>query len=137
MKTVLGASIAAIALVAFAAGAISQRSGLLGRIASIAAPDASEHMPLGAVPTWNRPFVLVAAGQSNAANHRAPPARSGAGTFAQAEGGLYPLADPLQQLLICLLGLVVSIAGAWVFWRLIEWPSHQWSRRMFSSPRAA
>lgn len=95
MKAAVGVSITALALVAFAAGALSHRSGLLGRIASIAAPDSGAPMPLGAVPAWKRPFVLVVAGQSNAANHGTPPARSGAGTFALAEGGLYPLVDPL------------------------------------------
>lgn len=37
--------------------------------------------------------------------------------------------SPLQQLIACILGTLTSIAGAWLFWRLIEQPSHQWSRR--------
>jgi peptidoglycan/LPS O-acetylase OafA/YrhL len=35
-----------------------------------------------------------------------------------------------QQLLVCLLGLVVSVLVAWGFCALIERPSHQWSRRL-------
>jgi len=36
---------------------------------------------------------------------------------------------PLAQLLICLVGVLVSIAAAWLFWRFVELPSHQWSRQ--------
>jgi peptidoglycan/LPS O-acetylase OafA/YrhL len=37
---------------------------------------------------------------------------------------------PPQQLLICITATMASIAAAWVFWRLIEFPSHQWSRKL-------
>ena len=39
--------------------------------------------------------MQIAAGQSNAAKHGTPRARSGDGTFALAASGIYPLADPL------------------------------------------
>lgn len=38
--------------------------------------------------------------------------------------------SPLEQLIVYLTGAIVSIAAAWLFWRLIEWPSHQWTRRL-------
>ena len=37
---------------------------------------------------------------------------------------------PANQLLVCLLGLVISVLVAWGFCVLIERPSHQWSRRL-------
>lgn len=37
---------------------------------------------------------------------------------------------PLQQLLICILATMISVAAAWLFWLLIEYPSHQWSRKL-------
>lgn len=95
MKSHRLAWIAAIAVATFAAGAFSQRAGLLGRLASLASPATSDRRPLASKPTWHQPFVLIVAGQSNAANHGTPPARSGAGTYALAADGLYPLADPL------------------------------------------
>jgi hypothetical protein len=85
----------AIAAVAFTAGVFSQRSGSLGRLVARLSPRSLAPQPLGDGPRWRMPFVLIAAGQSNAANHGRPPGRAGEGTYALAADGLYPLTDPL------------------------------------------
>lgn len=85
----------AITALAFTAGVLSQRSGRLGRLASLLSPRSQAPRPLASVPVWREPFVLIAAGQSNAANHGSPPGRAGEGTYALTADGLYPLRDPL------------------------------------------
>ena len=87
--------LAAISILAFFGGALSQRSGLLSGLIPKPPSIAADRQPLREIPAWKQPFVLIAAGQSNAANHGTPPARSGAGTYALAASGIYPLADPL------------------------------------------
>lgn len=52
-------------------------------------------MPLVRPVSWIDPFVLLVAGQSNAANHGELRARTGAGTYAFAADGVYLLEDPL------------------------------------------
>jgi lysophospholipase L1-like esterase len=87
--------LACITLLSFTVGAVSHRMGLLRSLSSLLATRPQAQLPLASRPILRDPFVLIAAGQSNAANHGTPRARSGQGAYALAADGLYPLMDPL------------------------------------------
>lgn len=80
---------------AFLAGVQAHRSGAIGDVAALLSPEPGASSPLSTSPYWRDPFVLIAVGQSNAANHGRPRGRSGVGTYAIAVSGLYPMEDPL------------------------------------------
>lgn len=106
-----------IALVAFLAGVFSQRAGLIGRLIATLTPKGSEPQPLVQPAHWRQPFVLLVAGQSNAANHGQPRARAGRGAYALASQGLYPLIDPLP-------GASGSGGSPWTRWAALYQARH-------------
>ncbi|MEB3350070.1 MAG: sialate O-acetylesterase [Cyanobacteriota bacterium] len=66
-----------------------------------------------AAPTWRDPFVLVVAGQSNAANHGQPRGRSGAGSYALSMDGVFRLEDPLP-------GASGLGGSSWPYWAALQ-----------------
>jgi lysophospholipase L1-like esterase len=83
-----------ISLLSFSAGILSQWAGLPRAVLQAITPSPRNTDPI-APPTWREPFVLVVAGQSNAANHGHPRARASSGTYAISVNGLFRLEDPL------------------------------------------
>lgn len=80
---------------AFALGVLAQRQGIPSVLRSRLSIGADSHQNTVTSPSWRDPFVLLVAGQSNAANHGQPRGRAGAGAYALASEGLYRLEDPL------------------------------------------
>lgn len=101
-----------VVVISFLAGVMAQRAGLpRALLASIRPPDVRR--PLLEPPIWRDPFVLLVAGQSNAANHGSPRGRAAAGSYALAAGGIYPLADPLP-------GASGSGGSPWPHWAALQ-----------------
>lgn len=76
------------------AGIALQRSGLPAAFWRTLAPP-PKAVPLAEPVVWSDPFVLIAVGQSNAANHGLPRGRAGSGSYALSAKGVLRLEDPL------------------------------------------
>ena len=94
-SNLFAAGFAASILLAFMAGVLAQRQGLMGGILRALMPAQPQTAILQTTSSWRDPFVLVVAGQSNAANHGHPRARAGSGAYAFSVDGLFRLEDPL------------------------------------------
>ena len=81
---------------AFALGVLAERQEIPSAVHRWLPLPRAEHpqVPV-ASPSWRDPFVLVVAGQSNAANHGSPRARAGGSSYAFSVDGLFRLEDPL------------------------------------------
>lgn len=76
------------------AGIALQRSGLPAAVwRALAIPQKT--VPLAEPFVWSDPLVLIAVGQSNAANHGLPLGRAGSGSYALSAKGVFRLEDPM------------------------------------------
>ena len=110
----------AISLLSFTAGIVSQWAGLPRALVQAFTPMAPNPGRLEA-PIWKDPYVLVVAGQSNAANHGSTRARAGPGAYAISLNGLFRLEDPLP-------GASGPGGSPWPHWaaqRQLDHPGHQ------------